>query len=393
MRTPRNRWRLLWPLALVGLIGLHFWFPAVPSGNTNNTFSVGEEGKKAFYLMVDDLTDSSTRNLESIESFCEGHFGETLCLLGPSREPTDEEWSALLDWVADYDGNLVYAVSYDAFRRVAVVGEEEPESLTLPRIGITVEQADVDVLGEFASPFEQDLDRLTWRTSAEIEVEDENVETLLTVDGSVQAVRIVYGTGRIVVVATDEPFTNYQLLAGDGGVFGHRLLETAGLGSLVVFDESLNESSTPKMVGVLFDRELRPLTVQLMIGTLLFAWWGSERFGPVLPPRLPPQKDVVGHSDAMGMLVHQNGDGAGALRAYYNQLLAEVGLGKGSAGRTDRLLGPIARRLEVSLDRVKDVLRDARDATQRKQLSRREAAMHIRRLAKIRRATGVTTRG
>lgn len=390
MRALLRNWRWVWPLGLFVLVGLHFWFPPTHRGTANDTLSVGEEGKKAFYLLVDSQTGSARRNLESLETFCQGHEWQTLCFLGPNREPSEAEWELLLDWVAD-GGQLLYAVPFEVFDRPLAYGEEKLERIRIPRLRASFVPRSIDANDDFETPFEDDTTKLLWRSGAEIETSDPRAENLLVVDGSPQATRFRYGSGRIVLVATDEPFTNFELVVGDGGVFGYRLLETTGIGREVHFDESLNASATPKIVGILFDPALRPLTIQLLIVTWLFVWWGRERFGPPLLPRTPPHRDVVGHSDALGMLVHQSGDGAGALRAYYNQLIGELGLGRGTASRTDRALGPVARRLGVELDRVKEVLREAREACQVRQLSRRDAAKHIRRLAKLRRAATVST--
>jgi hypothetical protein len=153
----------------------------------------------------------------------------------------------------------------------------------------------------------------------------------------------------------------------------------------LAWDESLNATGTPKIVGVLLDPRLRPLVIQLATLGLAFAWWRSRRFGPLLPPPVSPRRNIVDHTDALGVHAYRTKDGPGMLRAYLHQLRMELKL-QGPLANEDRALEPVARRLNRSVGFLKKFLARAEEATHAKRLKRRQAAEFIRRLAILRRA-------
>jgi hypothetical protein len=211
--------------------------------------------------------------------------------------------------------------------------------------------------------------------------------------GTVQAVVQEHGYGRVIVVATDFPFSNQSLAWEDNSVLAFALI-LARPGNPIqpqppvarmALDESLNATGIPKVAGVLLDPRLRPLTIQLGTLGLVFAWWRSRRFGPLLPPPVPPRRNIVDHTDALGVHAYRTKDGAGVLRAYLHQLRMELKL-RGPLANEDRVLEPIARRLRRSPEFIKTFLERAEQATTAKRLKRRHAAEFIRRLAILRAA-------
>ncbi|MEX2286741.1 MAG: hypothetical protein WD648_06605, partial [Planctomycetaceae bacterium] len=130
---------------------------------------------------------------------------------------------------------------------------------------------------------------------------------------------------------------------------------------------------------------LRPLSVQLLIGLVIFGWWRSRRFGPIAPVAVSARHNIVDHTDALGSLYYRTRDGLGVLRSYLRQLAWELRL-KHSKGREAAVLAPIAARLGKTVEEIGQEFRDASNAARGKQLDRAVAAGFIRRLATIRRA-------
>lgn len=382
----RKLWKTDWVLlaALFFLVSLHFWFPNLRTGPTHDTYSSSADGKKAFYLLVRQqsleygLTVS--RRLSSL-SRLDSEFGfnglgtPVLCVLGPQRNPTAEEWEGLLEWVS-YGGKLVYAARFNREKFESDAVGFKIESLD-ERMDVNADDIDTDLLSS---------NDVMWISNSELAISSEATE-LVTVGENVQAALFDYGDGQIVVVASDYIFSNQALAWEDNsnGELAYRLLETVGGDGDIYFDESLNITGTPKVVGLLFDPFLRPVTVQLLIGLLLFAWWKWRRFGPLLPKLSAPRRNIVDHTDSLGTLNYKTQNGSGALRSYLKQLYSELHL-KSFKGREERVLEPIALRMGMRLEDVKALILDASKSARQKTLARKDAAEYIRRLALFRQA-------
>lgn len=376
-RTPwrdrlRRRTEWLWLATLAAVLSLHFWFFPLKSGVAHDTFSVTAEGQKAFYLLAQQRFFWATRNFEPLVNMVsDSTYEDTLFILGPARPPNDDEWTALLDWVSG-GGSLLYAAR----------GEEAFE---IPQTDIQVESNDQDsVWSDEPEPPRTELATgdFGWRSVAKINAP--TATPLVKHKDTVQAVLLRHGSGRIVVVASDFIFTNQSLAWKDNSVLAMRLVEAAGPESYVTFDESLNETGTPKIVGLLFSPSLRSITVQLLAVTLLYGWWRSRRFGPLLPTAAPARHNIVDHTDTVGRLYWNTKDGAGVLRIYFKQLVSDLRL-KHHKGHEDRVLEPIARRLGRKPRQVHKLLRNAaKSARGRRPLDRRAAAGLIRQLSHVR---------
>ena len=300
LRRLRSHIEWLWMGALVLLLSLHFWFPEIGSGRAGDTYSTTADGKMAFYRLTNWQTGFAIRNLEPLDvqtGFLS--YGETLCILGPARYPTASEWDRLVDWVAG-GGMLVVAASH-----------ADPK-LAIERLGLSV-RARTDDTGsgekkeKTGGPVTTSLladARLAWSSGAEVIVDGSVAEheQLVKQGETIQAVALDYGSGRIVLVASDHIFSNQSLLSGDNAVLAFRLLEAAGPPEYVYFDESLNVSGTPKVVGLLLDPLFRPMTVQLLAVLVVYGWWRSRRFGPILPASVSARHNIVDHTDTVGML-------------------------------------------------------------------------------------------
>lgn len=391
-------------LAIIALcVSLHFWFPRIDSGPLHNSYSAHAEGKKAFYLLLRQKGDFVARNTTPLRVACQNlPFDATFCLLGPARTPTESEWDDVLPWVAE-GGNLIIAA-------------RDGEELSIEQVGVVVkpltndrkavpsenegdndgdsdeEQANAErsakhVAAEVTTQLVTNSE-LVWESSARIETTDgqpiaNDWTVLLETENGPQSVSQNYGDGNITVIASDFVFSNESLASGDNSVLAFRLLTTNDSADTIVVDESLNVTGTPKVVGLLLDPLIRPVSVQLLIGLVVFAWHGSRRFGPVQPVSVSLQQNIVDHTDAVGIHCYRSGNGAQAIRSYLKPLIAELRLRR-FRERKNRVLVPISRRLGRSEESVERSLKEAHAAAREKSVDKRTAARLIHQLAEIR---------
>ena len=406
---------VLWLAALAMALSLHVWFPRIDSA-VNDTYNFDVGGRNALYQFAERRMGYVNRNHEPLANWLDGLDDDsTLCLLGPARYPSPREWEALLTWVNGGGKLLVAARWNDAdlaipgiqarvkstvvkkpFQLPGAGNRKKPASP--PSGGGTNSSEDdksMTTAGQsaVAVPISTTLAPgvdFTWKTEGVIDApsfDASAAEVLVKTADSPQAVRIHHGLGSIVLVASDFIFSNAALHEGDhrNGILAVKLLEAAGTADSIVFDESLNETGTPRVVGVLLDPALRPTTIQLVALIVLFGWRGNRRFGGLLPKSSPARHDVADHTNSLGNLYYKAHHGTGVLREYLDQLKTELRL-RFAAGHEARILLPIAQKAKMTLDEVQRVLAEADAAARKPKLSRRESAAHIRKLAHLRRA-------
>jgi len=358
----------VWPVLVIVLLVLHVWFPDLGDDIYHDTYSNTAEGKRAFYRLVDDYAAFTDRNVQPLTRVLPHITGETFCILGPQRWPTEAEWTAILDWVAA-GGQLVFACR----------GIEER---AIPRLDIRyLPRESLEPPDDSLPPDTKLVDRQStaWWTDGRLLAPDS--EIVLSYDGTPQVAVKPLGEGRVVVSASPLIFSNQLLTYGDNPALAFRLLELAGAVGSVTFDESLNKTGTPKTVALLFDDELRPITLQLMLLLALYGWWNSLRFGPLLPAAAAPRHNIVEHADALGVAYWRQRSGETVLRHYLAALRGSLP----KAARSARL-ALVAARLNKTPEDIELQLNAADRATQRSQLDRTTAAKIIRRLAPIRQA-------
>ncbi len=359
-------------MAVAVLLALQVWFPDLGDSILHDTYSHTAEGKRAFYRLVEEFAVGTDRNQQPLSRALPNIAGETLCILGPQRWPTDAEWDAILDWVAD-GGQLVFACRGD-------------EERTIPRLGIRyLPRSSVSPPDDSLPPETELVPREStawWTDGRLLAPEDDDV---LSYDGTPQVIVKDLGQGRVVVSASPLIFSNQLLTYGDNPALAFRLLELAGEVWTVTFDESLNKTGTPKTVALLFDDELRPMTLQLMLLLALYGWWNTQRFGPLLPLAAAPRHNIVEHSDALGVAYWRSRSGEAVLRHYLAALKGALPK-HGLAVSPTAALALVAQRMQVSLGEVESQLTAAEKAARRSRLDRSTAAKIIRRLAPIRQA-------
>jgi hypothetical protein len=414
----------VWLALLATTLALQVWFPRVEAEPINDTYNVDVGGRNAIYQFAQRRAIFARRNHDSLVNLLDG-FGTdtTLCLLGPARYPTPREWKALLDWVRS-GGKLLLAARWNE-AEVTLPGVSAQVKSTRPKddfdiFGKMRSQKNKKAAGDPAtnpdaaeksedseastkaaeqaetadnatSPSGPNWSSLlpdanfTWKTWGTIEAP--GAEVLVKTGTSPQAVRLGYGSGTIVLLASDFVFSNTALYEREksNGLLAVRLLQSAGTSDQILFDESLNATGTPRVVGVLLDPRLRPVTVQLAVLLVVFGWHGTRRFGSFLPKSAPARHDVADHTNSLGNLYFKAHHSKGVLREYLAQLKTELHL-RYSKGHEQRILQPIAERAKMSIEDVQRLLAAAEASAGKPRLSRREAAFFIRRLAQLRQA-------
>lgn len=434
VRPASNRrlsWREVpWILVLGLALSLHLWFPRIDSEPLNDTYSADVGGRNAFYQLTEHRAPSVERNLEPLYRAVDRLDTElVLCLLGPARYPNEREWSAVLNWVAE-GGHLLFAARWDdshveipyvdaeieQYGKVAEKNSsatDKPAEKT-PPAGGEKQQPDLQKADRAGSPESESkpvAESLEEKKVPEKETDETRIETTLTPpellkwesrgvvvldsdsEGEVlvrnthgpQVVRLKYGEGTIVICASDQLFSNSSLFdrKHENGMLAARILESAGARHPVVFDESLNVSGTPQVVGLLLDPHLRPMTIQLLVLLVVFGWRGGRRFGRLLPRGSAVRHNLSDHTDALGNLYYKTKNGLGALRGYLEQLKRQLRLHL-TADRGVRSLGPLAQRSGMPVEEVKNLLSEAEALAARPSVKRREAAAMILRLSKLR---------
>lgn len=381
----------LWLLALLALVCAPFWVPRPQSGYAGNSLSTDASGKLAFYRLLESATGRYSgqvfRNHEPLERLLEdwsswSYVSPVLCLPGTARLPTIKEWNSILPWVAA-GGRLVLAVPEDApeFSQAGI-----PLRVTAATgVSVGPDEARQRLKTILAEPAE-----LLWISRGQIQLEAEatGTERLVQLDDSLQAVRVAYGLGDVTVLASDFLLTNQALAFGDQGMaeLAWLVLGAEESDRDIVVDESLNSTGVPRVVGLLLVDPLRPVTLQLLLVVLIFAWRGSRRSGPAMPAAVPPRRNITDHTDAVGQMQYRTRNGAPLLREYLQQLLTTWRLPASTEGESPGL-NAIAARAGISVESLQAVLTAAESASREKWLSRRSAAAHITELARLRRAT------
>ncbi|MBN2489876.1 MAG: DUF4350 domain-containing protein [Planctomycetes bacterium] len=407
----RRRGDWVWAGGIVVLLVLMVWWIPGDRAPWRDSYSLEPSGKSGFFRLLAATGRPPRRSLAPLVEALRGlDTGATLCLLGPARYPGREEWAALHDWVCR-GGRLVFAARADdpAVELEGYDVKVEPDS-GLRALCRPARPKDGEAVGpDVRSRVETGLvkGKVQWDRSGAIHCDEDFAETLVAVDGSPQVIRFEVGAGGLVVAASDRIFSN-RVLAGrkdDSALLAYRIVEAAGPGRPVWFEEYLNTVGSAKVAGILLDPEFRHLTLQLALILLLLLWWGFHRFGAAAAPREDRRRSIVEHAVALGNLHFKAGTGARLVGAYLDYFERETGLRASlrrpqDAGRDERIQRAAARLVRgtgADPERVSALLLAADRARRRTTLTAQETLRRIRPLAKLlgrqRRSGGAATGG
>ena len=369
----------LWVVALLLLVAVGYGLIPAPEARTPiDSFSEDSAGKKAFFLLAQELLGRVERSSGSLIPADEG--ADVLVMLGPARYPDRAQWQTLHDWVARGRA-LVFAA-----RQQDPAVSLEPFDIrvvpaTAPRASTVVEDEAPGFGTDFGTDFVGEVD---WVSAGEVQSEASDVSVTLSVGGSPQVMWRPIGDGVVVVVASDYIFTNRSLATKDHGLLAFRILESASPQGSVYFDEEMNEAGAPRVVGILFESPFRVVTIQFLVITILFSWMAGRRFGPLLRPASSARRSLVEHAEALGSLHFKVGSGSKLIVPYLEFFRQDFGL---------RLSGR-ERHLELDKPALLPLLHDAKSAAAVDQavraarnpsLERGRVAHILRSLAEVRR--------
>jgi hypothetical protein len=376
----RTEWG--WVAALIVLLLLSYGLVPRPRDEEGvDSYSISYGGKKAFFQLSESLLPDVARNTDSL---LPPDDADTLVILGPAKYPDRVEWQMLYDWVSEghalvfaarwSDPEVVLGV-FDVEVKMGFSASEdaEPEQ-------VEAEQEETEPVTPEAELFTDLAEgELKWRSFARVESASAQAEVVVTYFDSAQVIQQPVGGGLLIVAGSDYIFNNVALSEGDNGVLAFRILELAYPTGPVYFDESLNAAGPPKIVGILFDEPLRPLTLQFIIFSVLFIWMGSRRFGPAEVARAARRRSLTEHAAALGNLHYKVGSGRRVVASYLEYFRQELMLHH----EKSREAQAIAERARVGLDSVKHVLTQADRATKNPNLEPAKAAWLIKSLANL----------
>ncbi len=372
------RKQLFWVVMIGLLILLTFWW--IPGDGTGNadTYSVELAGKRVYYEGMRNLLPEVRRSADELIP----DDARTIVILGPARIPSDDEWDQLFYFVSN-GGTLLYAAdplteSFETSRfRVKF-----KTSYVAPDYSDPMNAAP----GEDQRPTQRIVrtfrkDSIDWESYASLDVPEGTygVDVLVS-DGSVQAVRRSIGTGTAIFVASDIIFQNRSMLDSDKASLASVLLKNGYPYGPVVFDESLNSSGTPRVLGILFTPTFRPLTLQMLICCMLFGWWRSRRFGPAVVASSTDRRAIVEHAQALGSMHYRVGSGAYTLRSYFEYFRNTADL---QGGRIDKVAAVLAARSGIEVTEIERLLEETNTAIQNENLGQGTAATLISQLANL----------
>jgi len=365
--------------------------PSRRAGEEEDSYSTSFGGKKAFFSLASTLFPQVKR---STDKLIPPEDADTLLVLGPIRYPNRVQWQMLHDWVSEGHA-LVFAarwhdpaVDLGPFMiQIETFYGHDPEAEDAETPEELEAELEAEPATEPAPPtieagvIETDLaeGELEWVSHAGVAGEYTPEEIMITLEGSAQVISQSVGDGLLVVVSSDYIFNNVSLTKGNNGVLAFRLLELGFPAGPIYFDEWLNGSGAPKVVGLLFDVPFRPLTLQLLVFALLFAWMGSRRFGPSRAERKSVHRSLTEHAAALGNLHFKAGSAGGVVASYMEYFRHELSLNYRKAEEAKAL----AVRTGLEVDQVANLMKDAIQATKNPKLPRSKAAWLVRSLASL----------
>ena len=330
---------IAWVLILVFLLVLTcWWIPGRGAAGRQDSLSASRAGKKLFYDVVTRLHADVARELDKL---IPDPSVDTCLMLGPSRYPNRTDLEDLYRWVAE-GHTLVFAARWndpalDLSPFPVRICPYSSDGLFAEGLVPDLQPDSTKSLSTPAYP-ELETGNVVWRSQGFLDLSSYDADAedrpfVLVDTGTIQAVAVPIGSGFLIACATDDPFTNNSVRDSSAALLAVRILESGIVVGPICFGEYLNRSGGPSGFRLLFDPDLRPFTLQILIGLVLFLWATARRFGPPEPELPPGRRATSEHARALGELYRHRKQGGHVLTRYLAYVRDQVGLNP----RTDTL--------------------------------------------------------
>jgi hypothetical protein len=309
-----------------------------------STFVRSEGGLAALYWTLQELEIPVDRRTDPILDA--DSLRGALAIIAPMEHPSEEEMSAVQEYVSRGGTLLFVSAAYDfggaaydtlGLRPVWIEGVSpwSSEGRTATPARPHRWTAGIEGVKGFRRAFSD--------TSAILR--QPGAETLLLVDSLPVAVTWPLGKGRVIALADARPLTNGRLKESGMALLAARAVAEAG--DTLFFDE-FHQGFTGQgsLLGGTLSMIRRfvsgPAAVQLLVAAALLLWVGAWRFGAPLQPAPARRRSPLEHVEALAGAYRQ----AGARRTARRLLLA------GMARRLGRRAPPDERAAGEMLDRM-----------------------------------------
>jgi hypothetical protein len=226
----------------------------------------------------------------------------------------------------------------------------------------------------------------------------EQSQPLVTAGGAGVLVReVLSGSGRVLVCATPDLFSNRTLLEKSAVRLVVRLLERAQtrqpLGAQefwrpafnserIVLSEYFNAADSYRSTGILLSPAMRIGTLQLLLVAVLAIWLAFHRFGPTIAAATAPRRSLTESAEAIGNLQVRLADGGPLVGSYLAYLQGLLRKRFGAQVRLDDPVG-LARRTGLEEQVIREELRRATELTTQPRTSVSTAAAAVRWLCRL----------
>ncbi len=291
---------------------------AVLLGASGNAYRYGPQGDAGLFDLLADYDYEVSWRLRGLDSM---EMGDTdvLILDLSGVTPTDDDWTALSDWVRTGGVLVVGGNSTDAFPLLGDWVQTEPSS-TLPLVGAMA------VTAWSPTPSWPDGPRAGWERSPNV---------MWVSEGSIAIVQhLRIGEGAVIAIADERLLWNGALVSPDNEIFLGNMIRLGPNNGWWDLPEdrpatvqlatmSSAGSSTP--MESLFNANILAFTLQLLLLLVLGSLWKGWPFAPLKDPPHEGRKRFAEHVLALAGRYHRLGATRFAMNRYASLWLMRLG--------------------------------------------------------------------
>src|SRR5262249_31211074 len=209
---------------------------------------------------------------------------DELIVLLPGAPVDKENWPKLLEWVKK-GGSIVVATG---------------DKYIPPWLGVALSTAKATTeQAEIGKGFQMPPVRVSIPELHRLELEGDQIATLLDRKGAPFAAWVGHGRGTVVVLADSYLVTNASLVAADNATFVVNLM--AMLSKKPQFCDELTGASSPSPMASVARGKLAPFLGQVAFMLILFFIYKGAAFGTLRDPPARSRRSFVEHARALGL--------------------------------------------------------------------------------------------